>query len=81
MMSDTVSPPPSSDDAPARSDRLAASANAVATGGCVGREASVLEGAFREVADLCQRTRRTAQMAQRALLPLELHAEFGLTTA
>ena len=47
----------------------------------MGRESAVLEGALMEVGDLCRRTRRTAVLAQRALLPPELHQEFGLQAA
>ena len=44
----------------------------------MGREATVLDAALMELSDLCRRTKRTMQGAQRALLPAELLGEFGL---
>jgi len=45
----------------------------------MGREETALDGPLCEFSELCRRTRRTSQAAQRALLPQELLADFGLT--
>jgi transportin-3 len=53
-------------------------ASVVCVGDTMGRPDAALDGPLSEFADLCRRTKRCSQAAQRALLPTELHPEFGL---
>lgn len=44
----------------------------------MGRDGTALDGPLSEFGELCRRTHRVSQAAQRALLPPELLPEFGL---
>ncbi|KAG1678979.1 hypothetical protein FOA52_013042 [Chlamydomonas sp. UWO 241] len=57
---------------------LLTAASVVCAGDTMGRPAAALDGPLSEFAELCRRTKRCSQAAQRALLPPELLPEFGL---